>query len=314
VQLKADRAAGYVRALAGALDALAPHSDHVPLAEALALLRALDPGVSGDLLLPAEVDPMEGMPALSWLQRARAEQKLSRSEPPSEAEIARFLERDPPLADRLRARRALALHLAEHPLLPTSRLEAVARRLGAARGGAALTLVHDRVAPEGWVRLRVDLSLPASALGSGAPIAVEPGGLVTAGEGVRHLLARHGALPLVALKGQVEAALGGAVTRVSRGRVGPFWFPGIPLPGDTPPEVRRGLVLHLTAEALARDIARSGHRDPLTAPPPGERPPEGFGTYRERRLACSAGLAEPLERWTRARGAALSPVPFGPRG
>lgn len=312
MKLRPERAGPYVRALAAGLYALAPHGDYVPIAEALATLKALDPALSGDLLLPASVDPYEGMPALAWVQRARAEQRLSGGPAPDEASIARARLSDPELAVRLTRRAALWDFLKDASLLPSSRIAAEPRRLGRS---VAVAVRFDRLAPQGWERIRVELVAESARerahLQSG-PVVFDDVGRATADDSLRHLLARHATAPLTALREQVADTLGVRVSRVSRSRVGPFWFPGVALPSGVPAALGRGLTLHLTAEVLALDVKRSAHRDPLTAAPTGEQLPPGFGVYRERRFAASADVIEPLARWAAERGAPVSPVPLVP--
>lgn len=312
MKLRSDRAGPYARALAAGLYALAPHGDYVPIAEALATLKALDPALSGDLLLPATVDPYEGMPALSWVQRARAEQRLAGGPAPDEHAVASARRSDPALADRLEHRRALWAFLKDAALLPSSRVVAEPRRLGRT---VALALRHDRLAPSGWERLRVELvaddARGRARLMSG-PVQLDDVGRTSVNDSLRHLLTRHATAPLTALREQLADTLGVQVSRVSRATVGPFWFPGVALPHPVPAELGRGLILNLHAEVLARDVRRSAHRDPLTPPPPGERLPEGFGVYRERRFAASADVVDALRAWTAARGAPADPVPLVP--
>ncbi len=306
MKLHPERAGPYLRALSAGLHALAPHADYVPIAEAAALLEAMDPALSGALLLPAEVDIYEGMPALSWIQRTLAEQRLARScDPPERDAAERVAASEPDLAERLRARRRLWAHLARAELLPITRVAAIPRRVGRS---LAISLWQDRLAPSGWERLRLEISSPGGrAIG---PLALR-GERVQVGEGLRHLLARCGGLPLGALKAQLEAALGGQISRISRGRVGPFWFPGVALPPGLPEVLGRGLILHTSAEVLSADVTRSLHLDPLL-PPPREPPPAGWGRYAERRFAASPGLEEALVTWAAERGVTARPIPLIP--
>ncbi len=75
--LPGERVGPYVRALRAALEALAPNEDHVSLSAALDHLYALDPVCGGGLLEPAEISALTGMPAYSWLERARSEALLA---------------------------------------------------------------------------------------------------------------------------------------------------------------------------------------------------------------------------------------------
>ncbi len=83
--------------------------------------------------------------------------------------------------------------------------------------------------------------------------------------------------------------------------MGPFWFPGVPLPTDVPPEFGAGLVLHATSEILGHQVHTSRHEDPLAAPP-NEALPDGYGLFRDRRFATSGPLVKGIERWSRERG------------
>lgn len=301
MKLRAERAGPYVRALAAGLYALAPHDDFVPMAEALATLRALDPALSGDLLLPATVDPTDGMPSVAWVQRARAEQTIV-GEPPDVASIARARVSDPQLADRMAARAALWRFLSDATLLPASRVVVAARRLGDVN---ALTARFDRLAPGGWERLRLELTAKRLT----GPIWLDDAGQIQAHDSLRHLLARHAAAPLDAIREQVASTLGMSVTRVSRGRIGPFWFPGVTLPYAVPKALGQGLTLHLSVEVLAEEIQRSAHQDPLTKP---LTPPEGMRVFQQRRFAATADVLQSLTRWSAERGVQTVPVALVP--
>lgn len=309
-----ERAGPYLRALAAGLHALAPHDAHVPLAEGLHHLQALDPALSGDVLAPAQVDPRSGMPGWTWLERARAEAGLARAPGAAEGELdedalARARALDPALGGRLAARAALHRFLRGASLLPLTRLEAALRREGRT---ADVLLIYDRVAPDGrWLRLRVDLALPPSRLHDGTFTRREAARL-DAAAGVQHLLTRHATTPLLALQASVEAALEAPVVGLSRGVVGPFWFPGGTLPPDAPAPARGALVLHLSREQLTSELTAAGHRDPLLPPPPGERAPTGMSIFRERRLAASPAAVEPLRAWSVQAGAEMIVVPLRP--
>lgn len=316
LSLAAERSGPYLRALAAGLHALAPNDAHVPLVEALAHLQAMDPALSGPLLAPAEVDPRSGMPAWPWLERARAEASLAaegaqggvRAEY-GEEELSLARARDPELGARLAARNALHRFLRGGALLPLTRLRAALRRIGRT---ADVVVVYDRIAPDGrWLRLRLDASLPPGALKDG-PFSRREAAWLDADPGVQHLLTRHATTPLLALQGSVEAALGGPVTRLSRGVVGPFWFPGLALPEQAPTAARGALVLHLSQELVAADVHAAVHRDPWAPAPADERPPEGQAVFRERRFAASPPAVEALRAWSIARGAEAIVVPLRP--
>ncbi|MCK6504195.1 hypothetical protein L6R53_12475 [Myxococcota bacterium] len=314
LDLPAERAGPYLRALAAGLHALAPHDAFVPLAEALHHLQALDPALSGDVLAPAAVDPRSGMPGWTWLERARAEAELARAPgaaegEPGEEELARAAALDPALGARLQARTALHRFLRAGPLLPLTRLEAALRREGRT---ADVLLTYDRVAPDGrWLRLRIDLALPPTRLRDGT-FHRRDGARLEAAAGLQHLLTRHATTPLLALQSSVEAALSGPVVRLSRGEIGPFWFPGLALPEGAPAAARGALVLHLALEQLSGEAHAAGHRDPWLPPPPHERPPPGMAIFRERRLAASPAAVDPLRAWSVAAGAETIVVPLRP--
>ncbi len=300
MELQRDRAGPYVRALQAGLQALAPNEDHVPLARAIAHLEALDPALSGDLLLPAEVDDRSGLPAFVWLERALAERAVATAgEDVLDADgLARAAQLDPALAARMRARAALHAHLRGHGLLSPSRLRVVARRLDSRE---AYRASYDCLSPTGlWLRVRADLDGPhgwAQGL-----LAVRSDGSVFADPGLLHLFARHAATPLLAMATQLSTGTGSRVARLSRAAIGPFWFPGFPLPEDIPAPLGRGLLLHQSTEVVGDDVHTSAHRDPLLPPDPDERPPEGCGVYRERRFAVSPRLIESTRAWATDQG------------
>lgn len=312
--LDAARAGPYLRALSAGLHALAPSAVHVPLAEAMAHLDALDPSLSADLLAPAELDPRSGMPAWSWLERARAEAALATEGGPrtaySDQEIARAGALDPALGQRLAARSALHRFLRGVDLLPLTRLGAALRRV---HRTADVLLTYDRIAPDGrWLRLSVDLALAPSALSDGT-FARRADARLRPHDGVQHLLTRHATTPLLALQSSLEAAIGGPVTRLSRGTIGPFWFPGLALPEGAPACVEGALVLHMSHELVAGDVHQAAHRDPWQAAPLDERPPAGQAIFRERRFAASPGVVDRLLAWSQARGTQAIVVPLHPR-
>jgi len=312
VRLPPERIGPYLRALQGGLHALAPSDAWVPLGEALAHLEALDPALSEEVLAPAELEDGTGMPAWAWLERARAEQALAceggPDSDPSEDEIARASGLDPALGRRLQARAALHRFLRGEALLPLTRLQASLRRLGSS---ADVLLVYDRIAPDGrWLRLSIDLSLPPASLAG--TFRRRDATRLDADPGVQHLLTRHGTTPLLALQQSVGRALGGPVTRLSRGTLGPFWFPGPALPAQAPPCVHQALVLHAALEMVASDIPADVHRDPWLAAP-AELAPPGQHVFRERRFAASPGVVEALRAWSEERGAPAIVVPLCPR-
>lgn len=302
------RLAGYVRALRAALAALAPDVTWPPMAQGLAHLHALDPAVSGDLLGPAEVMPGTGMPAWTWLERASAEAVVARSEPQhrshTDAELQRIQALDPELGERLACRQALHAHLREHEILPHTRLEGAVRCL---EPMLDVLLTYDRIGPEGrWERISVELSAPPER--SPVGLGIRDGGRVTVAESLRHLLTRHYATEIVALVEQVEEATQSHVQRLSRGWIGPFWFPGISLPEGVPDVLGTGLVLHGTLELAGRDVRASGHIDPMQF----ARAQSGsVAVFRERRLAATTALIPHAHEWFTSAGPRGTVHPIG---
>ncbi len=288
----------YLRALRAALRSLAPDRDFPAPHELDAHFAALDPALSGPLLLPAEIDPDTGLPALAWLARATAEAAITAPPPAAPAGLAA---RDPELAERLSARVRLHAYLRDATLHPPSRLTAQIRRRAPTED---VTLAADRHLPAvGFTRLRLDLSGPPG--WSADVLTAARDGRVIPTQGLRHLLARHTLSRLSALQAWLTGALEVEVPRLSRGVIGPFWF------GEGPPErpapFRGGLALHLSREILARDVRASSHRDPLT-PPPAAPNPAGYGRYTERRLAVLPRMVAPVTRWGRGRLGVVVPI------
>jgi hypothetical protein len=292
IALSPERAGPYLRALAAAVHAAAPHEDFVPLDAALAHLRALDPDLSGDLLAPAEVDPRSGLPAFAWMTRAAAEQAVAAE---VRADPERLAAAAPHLAARLRARRALAAHLAAAPLLPALALTPRLRRLA---GRTEIELRLDHLDPVGrWVRVRALLSAPPGAEDLGLATCVD--GRVQLAPGAADLFARHAGSPLLLLREALAGAAAARVERLSRGRVGPLWFPGLSLPDGVPAALGRGLLLHLVHEVVGADVPADGVADPLD-PTPLRGAPPGMRAFRERRLAASAAVLEAARAWAGA--------------
>lgn len=309
--MRPERAGPYLRALSWGLHALAPSADFVPLAAARAHLEALDPALSGPLLLPAEVDPASGLPAFPWMERALAEATLARrgsdDTDPAEAAVARARALDPELAERLAARRRLHRHLRREPLLPSSQLSVAVRRI---QPVVAFRLDYDRIfAGAGWMRLRAELEGPPGWTGD-ALFRVRRDDSVVADPGLQHLFARHSATPLTALLRQLQEATAARVSRLSRSFVGPFWFPGGPSPEELPDFARGRLCLHLSLGLLGTELRGSVHRDPWVPPVRGEVLPAGLGIFRERRLAVSPDRVAQAQAWCRARGADSLVVPL----
>ena len=299
IPLPASRVTGYLRALGLALEALAPNADFVPLAEARATLQLLDPCLGGDLLDPAEVNPRSGMPALAWITRGTGLVRAGTTGgAPTEASVARARALDPILAERLAARRALHGFAQGIVFLPGSRLRGTVRRRGATTD---FLLTFDRITPDAlWLRVRVDLTGPAGWESRG-PISLADDGTVTLNDGLAHLLGRHLLTPVTALRHQLQDGTGALVSRLSRCALGPFWFPGVPLPTGVPDAIGRALVLHATSEVLGQQVRQSRHDDPLAAPL-AEPVPDGYGLYRDRRFAASRGVVDVLDAWSRSLG------------
>jgi hypothetical protein len=311
LELARDRVGPYIRALQAGLYALAPGDDHVPLHEALDHLAALDPDLSGDVLLPAEVDDRSGLPAFVWLSRARAEQALAREAGAGVSAVDEDLQRlrqlDGDLADRIRARSLLHEHLRNSALLPASRLQVVPRKRGATEEYRA---AYDCLSATGlWVRIHADLSGPPG--WSEGLLTLRRDGSVHARSGLLHLFARHAATPLLALSEQLAAGTGARTSRLARSAVGPFWFPGFPHPAGLPDELSHGLLLHLVSEVVGDDVHQSSTQDPLHRLDPAESAPDGAGIYRERRFAASSSLTEAVHDWARQRGCEVSVVSLG---
>jgi hypothetical protein len=304
-----ERPGPYLRALRAGLQALAPHSDFVPLALADATLHALDPALSGTILAPAEAEAATNMPSFAWLTRARAEQALvSRGGPAEPGLMARARQLDPTLAARLEARARLHAFLAVHPLLPATSLHVDLARV---TPDPVFALTYDRVAPDGrWSRVRARVRGNGRSRRHGPLVVVGRTG-VSVEPGLQHLLTRHFATPLLVLREQLAVACGVEVERLSRTWIGPYWTPGCDLPPEAPAGVERGLVVHLSSEVVARDVATTGHRDPWLPPPPGERVPAGHGVYRDRRFAASVNVVELLRDWGASGGLEVPVVRLG---
>lgn len=301
MRLPEGRVGPYVRALSSGLNRLAPHGDFVPLLAGLSHLRSLDPALSGDLLAPAEVHDQSGMPAFTWMQRAISEARLSNEgNDPTQSDIERAVRLDPELGKRLAHRLALRRHLREHDVLPVTRLRCALQRLGS---HTEVKGAYDRLAPDGrWLRIRFLVRAPGSHKALG-PFAIDGATekLVDVDPGLQHLLTRHFATRLLGLRNQLEDGIGAPVVRLTRGWIGPFWFPGIQLPEGVPEQLGKGLVLNLSSEVVADDVLHPAHRDPLLEPD-ATAPPEGLQIFRERRFAASSNLVDALASFCEGAG------------
>ncbi|MFT5460251.1 MAG: hypothetical protein ACI9K2_006768 [Myxococcota bacterium] len=309
MKLSPERAGPYARALRAALNALAPNEDHVPLREADRHLAAVDPAVSGDLVGPAEVDPSTGMPAFAWLERVVAEAAAAeRSDPPSLAQVRHAESLDAALGARMRSRRQLHLLLAEGPVLPLTRLVVALKWEGE---GAVWSLSYDRLAPAGyWVRIRAEL---AGGRRSAGPLGLTKDGVATVDETLQHLLTRQFETRLTDLYDVLRECTEAEPVRLSRGWLGPFWFPGAVLPTGVPAALGEGLLLHAAVEVLSRDVATSAHLDPWRSAPK-ERLPPGYGVFRERRFAAKGRAYIAAREWAERAGFRNIVVPIGAQG
>ena len=311
LKLPDSRTAVYVRALRAAVHALAPDADHVPAIATDTHLHALDPALSGPLLLPAVIDAGTGLPSSGWLDRVRAEREaVQGSRTVDDARIERVSRADPELGARLRGRRDLMAWLAARPLLPD--LSVDGRVLRDDEDGLVVQLTVDRrLEGAGWVRLRADVVDPR--LPGPAIAGIDRSGGVALRPGLAELLARHTISPLPGVYSILTEVAGLQVRRVSRGCIGPFWFPGGPMPEDAPAWAARGLTLHQSLAVMGAEVRQGGHVDPWSPPVLGERPPPGFGVYRARRFAVSPAIADAVRAWSTDRVGAAQVVVFGGR-
>lgn len=332
-ELGPERTGPYVRALSAALAALAPSEEHVPLSKALDHLAALDPANGGGLLDPAEITP-NGMPGFAWLERARSEAELARGHTrpePTDAELARADALDPALARRMRDRRELHRRLRTAELLPATHLAGAVRWIGPIGQPtttattstfdrappppgtleSTIGLAYDRLAPDGrWVRLRIELVARGTA---GGAMWVDRSGRLQVDDSVRHLFTRHFGSTLGALRVQLEEVIDGTVLRLSRGLIGPFWFPGVAIPRGLPPGIGEGLLLHASTEIIDARMPESRHLDPLV---PAEPDPGGWPVFRDRRFAASGRAYDAVRAWGELAGMRLHVAPIstgGPR-
>ncbi len=299
ISLPYERVGPYLRALRAGLSALAPNTDHP---DPLALdthLQALDPSLSTTLLLPARLDPGSGLPDATWMDRARAEVAAAQHVRPTEpARIDAIRAADPELAERLTGRSKLLAWLATRPLAPDMWVEArlVRRGEGRAAAGRRVRVTLDRRVPRvGWVRLRVDVDDPA-ARGAVVRAYTRQDG-VDLEPGFAELLARHVVSPLAGLHEIIRSATDLRIHRLSRGILGPFWFPGGPEVAEAPAWVAGALVLHQGLEVIGEEVRARTHHDPFTKPlfPPNPN----LGTFRSRHLAVSAHRLDAARTWFR---------------
>lgn len=317
ILLPEQRVGPYVRALSAALSALAPGEDHVPLSAALEHLAALDPVHGGLILQPAEVWRRSGMPAYTWLERARSEAELAMrtasGTEPTEAELVRVHALDAALAMRMRDRRELHRHLRTAELIPATRLIGAVRWFGRLdttraipRMEATVGLAYDRMAPDGrWVRVRIELVATGDVEG---PLWVDRAGRLHLDERLRHLLTRHFADAPDALRLQLEQVTEARVTRISRSFIGPFWFPGVELPDGVPDSLSHGLLLHASTEVVDPLLRESRNLDPLERH---DSLPGDWPVFRERRFAAAGHAGDAVRAWAEAAGFRPNIVPIG---
>ena len=288
ITLPAERTDAWLRALQAALQAAAPNDDFVPMAAACAHLQALSPAIGGDLLAPSEVSE-SGLPAFAWMTRATAEQALDRA--PSEVSEA-VRQRDPVLAERMRARSRLATHLRAHTLLPALNVDAHVRRV-TERTSAVLTFDH--IDPLGhWVRTRVEVDGAKGQADLGL-VRVDSASRITVHNGVRDVFARHVSTPILLLRAALADVSLGSISRLSRARIGPFRFPGGPGVDALPEAVQRTLILHFVQEIVGKDIATTQVNDPIDPTP--LHPPKGVHAFRQRRLAVFRTGVDAVRDW-----------------
>jgi hypothetical protein len=310
MDLPGESAGPYIRALCSGLRVLAPNEEQVPLAELLGHLEAMDPENTGELFSPCSLDPVTGLPALAWMERVLAQASLL-SAPNhtgwSAEELARARRLDPELGARLSARAWMLRHLASAKLLPRTRL-IVQQQTRGRREAYVLSL--DRVIPSmGWMRLRLVAEGPAGwHQGKWRRL---PDNTWLAEEWLHHLLSRHAITPMVILHQTLQDKLEAWVLQMSRGIIGPFWFPGS-RPEPAPPSVFEGrLALNISSESMGLDIVQSAHRDPWIPPIPGEELPPGQCMFRDRRFAVSRDRVEAVRAWAVERGYPTIVEPIG---
>src|SRR5690606_2245952 len=102
----------------------------------------------------------------------------------------------------------------------------------------------------------------------------------------------------------------GEVVRLGRSAIGPFWFPGVPLPDTVPPELGGGLVLNATREVLLGGDGGVQRLDPLAPETESGLLPPGTPRLAPLRLPASADRLPALRAWLDATGARASTVPI----
>ena len=116
----------------------------------------------------------------------------------------------------------------------------------------------DKMVPaQGWVRLQLDAE-GVACWGKGL-WAESFDGVLEPSEGILHLLSRHIRTPLTLLHQALERKLEVWIPALSRGNIGPFWYPG----GnnlDAPSIFGGALALHMSMERLGTDSSGVVHR------------------------------------------------------
>lgn len=326
-----NRVDAYLRALAAGLRALAPAEDHVPSAVLHATLSALSSERSGTLLGPAGLHPHSGLPELPWLARALAEQRVARSdsEPSDAGRIARAKLLEPALGERLEQREHLREFLRQNALLKDVNIVTIIRSY---KPKLSIGVMFDYVSIDGlFMRLRMEGTRAKDSPG----LRLNDAGALEPEEGLLRLLSRHALDPLPALLEVLERALGVRVARLSRGALGPFWFPGVALPAGVPVALGRGLLLHMASEVLLSEAFPSEGRPlgalvstrsaPLGSSSPPMIPtirhdplaveleaPRGWRLFQERRFSASSTVSPDLYAWLLERGSRCEVLPLVP--
>jgi hypothetical protein len=312
IELPERRVGPYIRALRAGLRALAPDRDHASFEELDVHLESLDPAISTSLLLPAQVDAMTGLPDISWMDRVRAERAAADEVRPTDPKrIAAIRSADPVLARRLTGRVQLLEWLKGRRLAQDFAVEAAVIRRGKDRGAAGrrVRITMDRRLPRaGWTRVRLEVDTPERH--DGVIVQREAGRVVTLHGGFSDLLARHAFSPLAGLHRILSDVTGQTIHRLSRGVIGPFWFPGGPQPTPGVDWAHGALVLQLGLEVIGREVRTRTHHDPLSQQL--FAPDQTVGTYRGRRFAVSPQCVDAARAWCASITGAADVVPLVP--
>jgi hypothetical protein len=227
-----ERLSAWLAAFDVALRSVGLREEHPPLPRLRRRLQALDPARTGDLFLPAEISPRSGMPAASWWGRPLAEARAGGG--PDDAGRAAAL--DAALGRRVAARTFVRGLLADDAAAP--RLTARVRR---APSEIVVTL-DLALADDRQARLGVVLTT-----GPDGPFSVSAGA-VRAEPEVEDTLARLAGLETAGIEAILTERWRARIAQVSRGVVGPAWFPGIAVPDGAPSGLSAGFALCATTE------------------------------------------------------------------